>query len=234
MTFGIKHSFAFVVSLLVLIGTGISSAHAEAESTDQTERNFIDQESNGDLRALLNPELESDSESAARLGPIVNPDFRIVVHPHTQTLDVYERGHRNPIATYPVSTSYVGLGMTPNSNRTPYGNFRVAQMIGDGADFGRIFVAREPQGLYSWSHPRAEDLVLTRIIWLDGADGANANSKGRYVYIHGTNHEEDLGKPASHGCVRMKNADIIDLFDLIRNKWKTTAIEIAREPYPSS
>ena len=62
----------------------------------------------------------------------------------------------------------------------------------------------------------SDDLVMSRILWLDGLEEANANTYSRYIYIHGTNHEEYIGKPASHGCVRMKNADIADLFELVQ------------------
>jgi hypothetical protein len=61
-----------------------------------------------------------------------------------------------------------------------------------------------------------DDLILSRILWLDGAEAANANTKERYIYIHGTNQEERIGTPASHGCVRMTNADVIDLFRRLR------------------
>ena len=62
---------------------------------------------------------------------------------------------------------------------------------------------------------RDDDLVMTRILWLDGLESRNANTHGRYVYIHGTNHEDEIGTPASHGCVRMRNADVIELFERV-------------------
>jgi hypothetical protein len=62
---------------------------------------------------------------------------------------------------------------------------------------------------------RGDDLVMSRILWLDGLEAANANTYDRYVYIHGTNHEELIGQPASHGCIRMKKADVAELFDLV-------------------
>ena len=61
----------------------------------------------------------------------------------------------------------------------------------------------------------AEDLIMTRILWLDGLDPANANTHGRFIYIHGTNHEENIGVPASHGCIRMRNADLAELFERV-------------------
>jgi hypothetical protein len=62
---------------------------------------------------------------------------------------------------------------------------------------------------------QGDDLIMSRILWLDGLDAANANTHARYIYIHGTNHEEKIGEPASHGCIRMKNADIAELFELV-------------------
>ena len=62
---------------------------------------------------------------------------------------------------------------------------------------------------------RDEDLVMTRILWLDGLDPENANTHERFIYIHGTNHEESLGEPASHGCIRMRSADLVELFELV-------------------
>ena len=63
--------------------------------------------------------------------------------------------------------------------------------------------------------PPTDDLVLSRILWLDGLEAHNANTRDRFIYIHGTNHEDEIGQPASHGCVRMKNADLIALFDQV-------------------
>ena len=59
------------------------------------------------------------------------------------------------------------------------------------------------------------DLILSRILWLEGLDRANANTKSRFIYIHGTNHEAQLGRTASHGCVRLRNADVIELFSIV-------------------
>jgi lipoprotein-anchoring transpeptidase ErfK/SrfK len=60
-----------------------------------------------------------------------------------------------------------------------------------------------------------DDLIMSRVLWLDGLEPENANTFDRYIYIHGTNHEESIGQPASHGCVRMRNADVAELFDLV-------------------
>ncbi|SDT96254.1 L,D-transpeptidase catalytic domain [Verrucomicrobium sp. GAS474] len=117
----------------------------------------------------------------------------------------------------PVSTSLFGLGEEEGSNKTPRGRFRVAEKIGDGEPLGTRFVGRKPTGeVWTPEAPLQEvDWVLTRILWLEGLDPANANTKGRYVYFHGTNREDRIGTPASHGCIRLCNAEMIALFDRV-------------------
>ena len=116
--------------------------------------------------------------------------------------------------SYPVSTSKFGLGFEHGSNKTPLGRFVVSEKIGAGATVGAVFKSRAPTGEIA-SQGGQEDLVLTRILWLAGLDEANANTKDRYIYIHGTNQESLLGTPASHGCVRMSNADVAECFEEI-------------------
>lgn len=114
---------------------------------------------------------------------------------------------------YPVSTSRFGLGTEPGSLRTPLGRFRVAEKIGDGAELGAVFRSRQPTGENGLG-AGDDDLVLTRILWLAGDEAQNANTLERYIYVHGTNHEAAVGQPASHGCVRMRNADVAELYAL--------------------
>lgn len=121
------------------------------------------------------------------------------------------------VAAYPVSTSRFGIGTREGSHCTPPGRHVIGEMIGHGAEPGTIFRSREPVGRWDAADPAAEpgDLVLTRILWLEGAEDGNANSRERYIYIHGTNHEGLIGRPASIGCVRMRNADVVDLFNRV-------------------
>ncbi len=115
------------------------------------------------------------------------------------------------LRSYPCSTSLHGPGSEAGSHRTPTGRFRIVEMIGHGAPPGTIFKSRVAEG--SWDGlPSEEDHVLTRILWLDGLEDHNANTRERYIYIHGTNQEHLIGTPVSHGCVRMTNADVLDLF----------------------
>jgi len=116
---------------------------------------------------------------------------------------------------YPVSTSAKGVGFTPGSYRTPTGRFEIADKIGEGAPAGTIFSSRLPVGLWQPGDETDSDLVLTRILRVQGREPENANSYDRYIYLHGTNQESRLGTPASHGCIRLSNADIVELFERI-------------------
>ncbi len=134
----------------------------------------------------------------------------IRVHVPSQTLDLID-DCGEIIRCYAISTSKFGVGSEPGSYKTPSGAFRIAEKIGDGAEPGEIFISREPTGKLGQEGDE-KDHVQTRILWLDGLEAENANTKDRYVYIHGTNAESQLGTPASYGCVRMNNLDVIDLY----------------------
>lgn len=116
--------------------------------------------------------------------------------------------------TFRISTSRFGLGMGEGSYKTPTGRFRVAHKIGAGQPVDIAFKARVPAEA-SMEALASDDLVMTRILWLDGLEDENANTFERYIYIHGTNHEELIGRAASHGCIRMKRADVAELFELV-------------------
>jgi len=126
---------------------------------------------------------------------------------------VVRRGDET-LRSYPVSTSRFGLGTEEGSMKTPTGRFRIAEKIGGDAPSGTIFQSRVPLKPGD-PFPPTEDLVMSRILWLDGLEDHNANTRERFIYIHGTKHEDKIGNPASHGCIRMRNADVIDLFDLV-------------------
>src|SRR5690606_8466488 len=98
---------------------------------------------------------------------------------------------------------------------TPTGRFVVRGKIGEGAPSGTCFKNREPVGCWHPGEACEDDMILTRIIRLDGLDPENANTYDRFIYIHGTNREDLIGSPASHGCIRLRNADMIELFDLV-------------------
>jgi L,D-transpeptidase YbiS len=121
---------------------------------------------------------------------------------------------RKKLRAYPISSSRFGLGTQEGSMKTPLGKFRISDKIGRGAAPGTIFKARVPLGPNE-PLPDTDDFVTSRILWLDGLGKRNANTHDRYVYIHGTKHEDRIGRPDSHGCIRMRNADVIELFDLV-------------------
>ena len=138
--------------------------------------------------------------------------MQIRIHVPSQTLDLIEHGE--VVRRYAISTSRFGLGSEPGSSKTPVGHFRIAEKHGDGAMPGEIFVSRVPTGRIG-GETDEQDHVQTRILWLAGLEAGNASTYDRYIYIHGTNAESRLGTPASHGCVRMGNEDIIDLYDRV-------------------
>ena len=137
---------------------------------------------------------------------------------------------------YVISTSKWGVGAQQDSQRTPLGWHRITDWIGGDARPGQAFVARQPTAEVlppqSWRSVEREDYVLTRILWLDGLEagvnrGAGIDTRSRFIYLHGTNQEQLLGRPASQGCIRLANRDVMELFDLTVNRptycWITEA-----------
>ena len=118
------------------------------------------------------------------------------------------------VAEYVVSSAANGIGFEEGSYCTPTGRFEVSEKIGGGEALGTIFKSRKPMGVWDGT-PSDDDMILSRILRLNGLDAENANSMERYIYVHGTNQEDLLGEPASCGCIRMANKDVIDLFDKI-------------------
>ncbi len=143
----------------------------------------------------------------------MTPSLRIEISIDDQRLDVIE-GDRI-IRSFPVSTAAKGVGFREGSHRTPTGRFRIREKIGGEAEFHTIFRKREPAGLWSCGEAADQDLILTRIIRIDGLDEENANTYDRFIYIHGTNREDLIGSPASMGCIRLANADMVSLHDMV-------------------
>ncbi len=152
----------------------------------------------------------------------------IIVNIDQQRLYCIDR-YDKKICDYPVSTSKLGIGSQNGSFKTPLGEHSIAQKIGEGCAINEVFIGRQAVGvleeLRAENKPLPEDIISSRILWLQGEDaGMNkgVNNRGdlvdsyqRYIYIHGTSEENKIGQPASHGCVRMCNADIVKLFDLV-------------------
>ncbi len=150
-------------------------------------------------------------------------DPLIIISASEQKLYLIE--NKRVSAGYVISTAEAGLGSRSGSNKTPLGVHRVAQKFGDKAAPGTIFKARQNTGRIAeiLTQPGARskaDNVTTRILWLSGMEpgvnkGGKVDSHARYIYIHGTDEEGRLGKPASHGCIRMSNRNVIELFDKV-------------------
>lgn len=127
--------------------------------------------------------------------------------------------------SYVISTSARPPSNVRDSLGTPRGLHEVAERIGAGAPPGIVFKARVTTGRHFSELPPEEqsrNLITTRILWLRGLEpglnaGGDVDTHARYIYIHGTNHEGRLGTPASSGCVQMRNTDIIELYDQVRN-----------------
>lgn len=145
---------------------------------------------------------------------------KLIVNSHDQFAELWD-GNKF-LKKYSISTAVNGLGCQENSYCTPSGKLRVASKIGNALPLGAVLRSRVPSGEI-WSldpvNPLSksnEDLVLTRLLWLEGAEEKNLNTFKRYVYLHGTNQEHLLGKPASHGCVRFSNKDILEIFEALQ------------------
>ncbi len=137
----------------------------------------------------------------------------------------------------PCSTAAKGPGSQQGSNKTPLGWHVIDAKIGGDAPYGQVFRGRVPAEMWDGSAESEEDLVVSRILWLDGLEpglnqGGNVDSKARYIYIHGTNGEQDIGRPASHGCVRMLNAHVITIFDMLEEGAKV--LITAGDVFPAS
>jgi L,D-transpeptidase YbiS len=157
-----------------------------------------------------------------RRGDVESVAVEIVVSLSAQTLELRRDGI--VLCQYAVSTARNGAGEERDSECTPRGKHLIRAKIGAGCPPGTVFVGRRPTG-ETWS-PQLEreqpgrDWILTRILWLSGTEPgvnrlANVDTMRRYIYIHGTPHENEIGKPVSHGCIRMCNEDIVELFDRV-------------------
>lgn len=127
----------------------------------------------------------------------------------------------NVAAEYPVSTSRYGTGNEKDSEKTPLGLHRIKQKIGGAMPINMVLVGREPKGTLQECIEQGielpQDVITSRIMWLEGMEpgknqGGYVDSYNRYIYIHGTSEEDKIGIPASIGCIRMRNQDVIDLY----------------------
>jgi hypothetical protein len=142
-----------------------------------------------------------------------------------QRMALYREGI--PIRYYPVSTSKFGLGDQSGSNRTPIGAFEIEKKIGDGAPLGAVFKDRRMTGEVLPPDAPGRDPIVSRILWLKGMEAQNRNAFGRYIYIHGTPEERNVGRPVSYGCIRMRSSDVIDLYGIVG---RGARVEIRDQP----
>jgi hypothetical protein len=170
--------------------------------------------------------LERAKERCVALG--CKPTERVIVVSIARQLMGFYRGDRLE-KSYVISTSLRPPSNVKDSLGTPRGLHEIAERIGAGAPPGIVFKARVNTGRHFAeldADEQAKNLITTRILWLRGrepgvnagqsAAGESVDTYSRYVYIHGTNHEEKIGSPASSGCVQMRNLDIIELYDQVR------------------
>ena len=149
--------------------------------------------------------------------------MRIEISIQHQTLTLLD-DFGGVMSNFPVSTAANGVGCKKNSGCTPLGNHIIRAKIGAGALPNTVFVGRRPTGEICTPDLMAQfpnrDWILTRILWLSGTELGfnrlgNVDTMQRYIYIHGTPESTDMSKIGSHGCVRMRNSDIIELFELV-------------------
>jgi len=149
--------------------------------------------------------------------------MHVVISVARQVLELFD-DEGNQLAIYPVSTAAKGIGEQSGSSQTPRGKHIIRAKIGGGCAPNTIFVGRRPTGEL-WTpelaaaHPD-KDWILTRILWLSGCEpGRNrlgrCDTMRRYIYIHGCAESARMGHPGSHGCIRMRNQDIIAFFDQV-------------------
>ncbi len=130
------------------------------------------------------------------------------------------------IQSFVISTAKAGLGNNKNSYQTPLGVHEISDLIGEDAELGTLFKARinthKCTNILTLPNQHSnKDNITTRILWLSGLEagvnlGGEVDTHERYIYIHGTDEEGQLGKPVSHGCIRMGNLDIIELFSKVK------------------
>ena len=160
---------------------------------------------------------------------IEKPEFKVKILVDISEQRLYLKSGEQTLVSYPISTSKYGEGSKENSFKTPLGNHVIKEKIGENAPINTIFISRintkNVATIENKPKNTENDYVTSRIMWLEGQEngvnkGPGIDSYERYIYIHGTHEEGLIGVKASHGCIRMFNADVIDLYDRIYNGTK--------------
>lgn len=154
----------------------------------------------------------------------------VIVSVKDQKLGIYDPSGKL-VSSYKISTSKFGLGDTPGSNCTPLGKHEIVAKIGHGLPKGAVLKSRSWNGEVLQPNAPGRDPIVSRILWLKGLEGKNKNAFNRFIYIHGTPEEKNLGKPASYGCIRMGMTDVIKLFE---DLGIGTTVEITPKRLPRS
>jgi len=137
---------------------------------------------------------------------------------------LYLKQNDDLIKSYPISSSKYGEGSTENSNMTPLGLHVIKEKIGTDVPINTLFISRintkRTVNIENSRNKTKDDHITSRILWLDGLEegknkGQGVDSYSRYIYIHGTHEEGLIGEKASHGCIRMLNNDVIDLYNYV-------------------
>ena len=160
---------------------------------------------------------------------IEKPEFKVKILVDISEQRLYLKSGEQTLVSYPISTSKYGEGSKENSFKTPLGNHVIKEKIGENAPINTIFISRintkNVATIENKPKNTENDYVTSRIMWLEGEEngvnkGPGVDSYERYIYIHGTHEEGLIGVKASHGCIRMFNVDVIDLYDRIYNGTK--------------
>jgi lipoprotein-anchoring transpeptidase ErfK/SrfK len=162
--------------------------------------------------------------AAVCLTSCVSPDTQhhVVISIPQQRMALLDNGAL--VVTYPISTSKFAIGDWPGSRGTPLGELEIAEKIGGNSPSGTVFKDRKRTGEVLVPDAPGRDPIVTRILWLRGREAQNANAYSRYIYIHGTPEERNIGKPASYGCIRMRSRDVIQLYDAVGWGAKVTIV----------
>lgn len=145
--------------------------------------------------------------------PYAPPPLEVLISVADQKLVMLRDG--GVIGKYKISTSKFGVGDSYGSYKTPLGRFRVCDKIGSELEPGAVIKHRSATGEVIQVNAPGRDPIVTRVIWLDGLEEQNHNARARGIYIHGTPEENNLGKPVSWGCIRMRSEDVIEIFNEI-------------------
>lgn len=167
------------------------------------------------LRKILRPLLVASllagwASMRAQAQETTPPENGIIVSVADQRLTVVRDG--GWVAKYRISTSRFGIGDSHGSYKTPLGQFRVCDKVGESLASGTVIRHRVATSEVLPVNAAGRDPIVTRVIWLEGLEEQNRNAKSRGIYIHGTTEEKWIGKPVSWGCVRMRSGDVVEMF----------------------